>query len=61
MMMMMMMIMKYIYHALIINVVFTITILSFWDTKLSNQIRESTTLLYQIFQRLKMFTIDLRL
>ena len=59
MMMMMMMIMKYIYHALIINVVFTITILSFWDTKLSNQIRESTTLLYQIFQRLEMFIGDL--
>ena len=34
--------------------------LSFYNTKLCNQIRESTTLLYQIFQRLKMFTIDLR-
>ena len=57
---MMIIIMKDVYHAFIIYFVFTITILSFYDTKLGNKIRESTTLLYQIFQRLKMFTNDLR-
>ena len=36
-----------------------ICLLWIWHTKLCNQIRESTTLLYQIFQRLKMFTSDL--
>ena len=51
--------MKDVYHAIIIYLVFTITILSFYDIKLCNQIRESTTLLYQIIQRLKMFTSDL--
>ena len=52
--------MKDVYHTIIIYIVFTITILSFYDIKLCNQIRESTSLLYQIFQRLKMFTNDLR-
>ena len=59
MMMIIIIIMKDVYHAIIIYLVFTITILSFYDIKLCNQIRESTTLLYQIIKRLKMFTSDL--